>query len=122
MFSMSRRPKNELAALARAARAQLERATMLGKSLDLRLKEKVKTADVFTLDEDSRRDFQSITTTIRDAGSALIKAMEGNKKNLGELTEAQLTAQFQAEIVLAAGGMSDEDWQRMVDARAKAGR
>lgn len=119
---MSRRPKNELASLARAARAQLDRATLLGRSLDLRLKAKVKAADEFTLDEDARRDFQSITHVIRDAGAALIKAVEGEKKNLGELTEAQLVAQFQTEIVSAASSMSDDDWEKMVAARAKAGR
>ncbi len=119
---MSRRPKNELAALARAARSQLERATLLGRSLDLRLKAKGKAADDFTLLEDDRRDFQAITTTIRDAGSALIKALEGNKKDLGGMSEAQLTAQFQAEIVLAAGSMSEEDWQKMVETRARSSK
>lgn len=119
---MSRRPKNELAALATAARAQLNRATLLGRSLDLRLKAKVKAADEFTLDEDARRDFQSITHVIRDAGAALIKAVDGEKKNLGDLTEAQLEAQFRAEIVSAASSMSEDDWNKMCDARAKAGR
>ena len=119
---MPRRPKNELASLARAARAQLDRATLLGRSLDLRLKAKVKAADEFTLDEDARRDFQSITHVIRDAGAALIKAVDGEKKNLGDLTEAQLEAQFRTEIVSAATSMSEEDWQKMCESRAKGNR
>jgi hypothetical protein len=95
---------------------------MLGKSLDRRLKAKLDAADDFTLDEDFRRDFAAITTTLQHAGNSLIRAMEGHKKDLGGLTEEQLTAQFNAEIISSAQSLSDEQWQKMIDARAKARR
>lgn len=117
---MSRRPKNEFSALAKAATAQLKRAELLGKSLDERLRVKRKAADEFTLNDDDRRDFASITSTVRDCGVALVRALDANKKDLAGLSEDQLTAQFQAELVKAAQEMSDEDWARMVAARAKA--
>ncbi len=119
---MGRRPQNEFAALAKSANAQLRRAEALGKSLDERLKIKRNAADGFTLNDDDRRDFSSITQTIRDCGVALVRALEANKKDLAGLSEAQLTAQFQAELIKAAQEMSAEDWARMCDARAKAGR
>lgn len=113
------RPKNELAHLARTARAQLLRADKLGKSLDVRLRTKQAAADDFVPDEDWRRDFLSVTQTIQHAGNSLIRALEGNKKDMGGLTEAQLEAQFQAEIVQAAGSLTEEQWARMSEARAK---
>lgn len=119
---MGRKPVNEMDALARAARAQLKRADAIGKSLDERMKIRKEASENFTLSEDDRRDFASVTQTIRDCGAALIRAREGGKKDRGGLTEEQLAAQFAAEIVLAAPSLSDEDWQRMCAARAKAGR
>lgn len=94
----------------------------MGKSLDKRIAVKREAADDWTPDEDFRRDFAAITNTIQHAGNSLVRALEGNKKNLGGLTEEQLEAQFRAEIVTSAQSMSDEDWQRMVAARAKQGR
>lgn len=119
---MGRKPRNEFAALAKSAAAQLRRAELLGKSLDARLKVKRDAADEFTLNEDDRRDFASITTTIRDCGVALVRALDANKKDLSGLSEDQLTAQYHAELIKAAHEMSDEDWNKMVAARAKAGR
>ena len=119
---MSRRPKNELAALASASRAHLQRANALGRSLDERMKVKKEASEQWTPDEDFRRDFAAITTTLQHAGNSLIRALEGNKKNLGGLTEEQLEAQFNAEIVNSAGQLTDEQWQRMQEARAKARR
>lgn len=71
-------------------------------------------------DEDFRRDFASITTTLRDAGTALIRGKDAHKKDLGSLTDEQLQAQFQAELINAAQTLSDEDWNKMVAARMKA--
>jgi uncharacterized membrane-anchored protein YjiN (DUF445 family) len=119
---MGRRAKNELANLARTARAHLSRAEALGRSLDERLKVKKEASEMWTPDEDWRRDFGSVTQTIQHAGNSLVRALEGNKKNLGGLTVEQLEAQFNAEIVQAAPSLTDEQWQRMVDARAKARR
>lgn len=119
---MGRRPQNEFAALAASANDQLRRAKMLGRSLDARIKLKREAAAEFTLTEDDRRDFQSITQTIRDCGAALVRALDANKKDLGGLSEDQLTAQYQAEIIKAAPEIPDADWQRMCEARAKAGR
>lgn len=119
---MARRPRNEFAALADAARAHIKRANALGKSLDLRLKEKQKASEVFTVNDDYRKDFQMVTTALQHAGALLTKALEANKEHLNGLTEAQLQAQFQAEIIRTAQTMSDDDWDRMKSARAKAGR
>ncbi len=118
---MGRPPKSDLANLARTAQSQIRRAETLGKSLDVRLKEKREASDTWSPDEDWRRDFASVTTTIQHAGNSLIRALEGNKKDLAGLSEAQLVAQLQAEIVAAAQTMSDEDWQKMLEARAKKG-
>lgn len=109
-------------ALARASRAQLIRAEALGKSLDSRMKTKRELSPDWTPDEDFRRDFAAITNTLQHAGNSLIRSLEGRKKDLGSLTEEQLTAQFQAEIVAAAGTLSDDEWARMCEARAKGKR
>ena len=119
---MGRKPTNELAGLARAARKQIDLATALGQSLTNRMKIKKDASTEWTPDEDWRRDFQSVTTTLQHAGNALARALEGNKKNLGGLTEEQLEAQFNAEIVVAAAQLTDEQWARMCEARAKAGK
>lgn len=119
---MGRRPKNELASLARAARSQLALAEELGRSLKERVKMKKEASEQWTPDEDWRRDFASVTNTLQHAGNAMIRAGEANKKNLGGLTEEQLQAQFDAEIITSAQNISDEDWNRMVEARMKAKR
>lgn len=119
---MGRRPKNESASLARAARAHIARAEQLGKSLDARMKIRKEASAEWTPDEDFRRDFAAVTTTLQHAGNAMSRALEDNKKNLGGLTEDQLQAQFNAEIINSAQSMDDEQWNRMVEARAKAKR
>ena len=119
---MPRRPKNELAALARAAKRQIARAEALGHSLDTRMKMKIEASPEWSPDEDFRRDFAAITNTLQHAGNAMTRALEGNKKNTDGLSEAQLEAQLNAELVRSAGSLSDEEWERMVQARAKAGR
>jgi hypothetical protein len=105
--------------LARAARAQLVRAEKLGVSLDVRMKEKQEGHDGWIPDEDWRRDFGAVTTTLQHAGNSLVRALEGNKKDLGGQTEQQLDAQFQAELVQAAPALTDEQWEKMAAARAK---
>lgn len=119
---MGRRPKNELAGLARAGKAQIARAEALGKSLDARLKVKRDASPEWTPDEDFRRDFAAITNTLQHAGNAMIRGLEANKKDLGGLTEEQLVAQFKAELVSAVQSMPDDEWLQLVDARRKAGR
>lgn len=121
---MGRKPKpgNDFDALARAARSHLRRCDLLGKSLDSRMKIKLEASPEWVPDEDFRRDFAAITSTIKDAGAALTKALDANKKDLGGLTEEQLEAQFKQELINAAQTMSDEDWQRMCEARAKVVR
>ena len=117
---MGRKPKNELAALARAAKAQISRAEALGKSLDSRIKMKKAASPEWSPTEDDRRDFAAITTTLQHCGNAMIRGLEANKKDLGGLTEEQLVAQFNAELVNSAQTMSDEEWNRMCEARMKA--
>lgn len=119
---MGRKPKNELAALARASRDQIKRAELLGKSLDARLKKKRDLSDEWTPDEDFRRDFASITQTLQHAGNAMSRALEDNKKNLGGLTEEQLMAQLKAELVPIVQSLSDEEWNLLCEARAKVKR
>lgn len=119
---MGRKPKNELSGLARAARDQLKRAEALGKSLDARMKIKKDASEVWVPNEDDRRDFAAITSTLQHAGNAMRGALDSNKKNLGGLTEEQLMAQFNAELVAAAPQLTDEQWAKMCEARAKAGK
>ncbi len=119
-YTVGRKAKNPLAALANAARDQLKRAEALGKSLDVRMKTKQTASDAFTLDEDFRRDFAAVTAALQHAGKSLVTALDSNKKDLAGLSEAQLDAQFAVEIVKAATTLSDEDWDRMCAARAKA--
>ncbi len=116
---MGRKPADAFANLARTAQAQLKRAESLGRSLDERMKKKKLASDEWTLDEDFRRDFAAVTTAIQHAGKSLVIALESGKKNLGSLTEAQLDAQWSAEVVRAATSISDADWDLMVAARAK---
>ncbi len=117
---MGRTPRNPWAALAQAAQAQLTRAKALGKSLDSRVKKKLAASEEWTLDEDFRRDFAAVTAALQHAGNSLARALEGGAKALGGMTDAQLEAQFDVEIVRSAISLSDEDWQVMCDARAKA--
>lgn len=119
---MGRRAKNPLADLAATARAQLQRAKALGRSLDERLKVKQKVAPDWVPDEEWRKDFAAVTNTIQHAGNSLVRGLEGHKKDLGGLTEEQLEAQLNAELVQSAGTLTDDQWQRMCDARAKAGK
>ncbi len=117
---MPRRPKSELGALAKAARAQIARAEALGKSLDSRIKMKREASPEWSPTEDDRRDFAAITNTLQHAGNAMIRGLEANKKDLGGLTEEQLQAQFNAELINSAQTLSDEEWNRMCEARMKA--
>jgi len=119
---MGRKPRNELAVLYHAARAQIARATALGKSLDARTAVRRKASPEWTPDEDARRDFAAITNTLQHAGNALMRALEGNKKNTDNLSEEQLDAQIKAEVVNSAADLTDEEWNLMVEARAKAKR
>ncbi len=121
---MPKRPKNDLATLARAARQQLIRAERLGHSLDVRMKAKMTAADGWIPDEDWRRDFATVTTTLRDAGASLTKALENNKKDLGGMKTEQLEAQFKAEMMRSAETLSEEDWAYLnaTQARLKAER
>lgn len=119
---MGRRAKNELAALARAAKRHIARAEAIGQSLDVRMKLKREASEMWSPTEDDRRDFAAITNTLQHAGNAMTRALEGNKKNTDGLSEAQLEAQFNAEIIRSAQTMTDEEWARMVLAREKAGR
>ncbi len=61
-----------------------------------------------------------VLNTLQHAGNAMIRGLEANKKDLGGLTEEQLTAQFRAELIKSAQEMSDEEWNRMCEARMKA--
>jgi hypothetical protein len=119
---MGRKPKNEYAALARIAKAHIKRAEALGKSLDERMKLKKEASEMWTPDEDWRRDYAAVTTAIQHATNSLVRALDSNKKNLGGLSEEQLQAQFNAEVVMAATSLTDDQWARMCEARAKAGK
>jgi hypothetical protein len=116
---MGRKPKNPYAALAEAARAHLRRANALGKSIDDRLEAKRKAAEDWVPDESFREDFEMVTRTLRDAGACLGKALEGEKKALGGMTEEQLLAQLKAEMLVIVRTLTDAEWQALVDARNK---
>lgn len=119
---MGRRPANELAYLARTANAHLKRAEQLGKSLDERMAKKKEAAPDWIPDDEWRRDFAAVTTVIQHSGNSLVRALEGNKKGLDGMSEAQLEAQFNAEMVKSAQTLTDEQWAAMQAARAKAGK
>lgn len=86
------------------------------------MKIKKEASEQWTPDEDFRRDFAAITNTLQHAGNAMTRALESNKKDKDGLSEAQLEAQFNAEIVRSAQTMTDVEWAAMCAARAKAGR
>ena len=117
---MGRKPKSGYTALARAARAQLALADSLNASLKQRMKIKREASDMWVPDEDWRRDFASVTNTLQHSGNALTRALAENKKDLGSMTDEQLQAQFQAELINAAQTLSDDDWNKMCAARMKA--
>lgn len=121
-MSMGRRPSNDLIYIARTARAQIVRAEKLGKSLDARLKIKKEAAEDWSPDEDWRRDFASVTQTLQHAGNSYIRAIEGNKNATSNLSDEQLQAQFNAELIGAAASLTDDQWARMVEARQKSKR
>ena len=112
--------KNDLATLARASRKQLVRAEQLGSSLDQRREYAIKRrVDMngpgeedlpWIPDEEWRKDFNNVNATIAQAGQSLIRALEGNKNNLGGVPTDQLEAQFKSEMIRAASNLSPEDW------------
>lgn len=114
---MPRRPKNDLHTLARAARQQIVRAEQLGESLDKRREHLTKEGEIIGIawspDEEWRKDFNSVNATIAQAGQALMRALEGNKKDLGGVPMEQLESQFKAEMIRAAGSMTPEEWAAM---------
>lgn len=109
-------------ALERASRKQLQRAERLGESLDARIEfENARRAHIvdkdpeaarmpWVPDEEWRKDFNNVNTTIAQAGQSLIRALEGNKKNLAGVPTEQLEAQFKAELARAAANMTPEEW------------
>src|SRR5262245_8518290 len=106
-----------MAVLAQTARAHIQRAKILGKSLDERLKKKAEASDEFTVDEDYRRDFKMVTEALQHGGKMLENALDAEAKQNAGFTEAQLKAQFQAEVIQAATTMTESDWNLMKDAR-----
>lgn len=117
---MPRAPKDELKILAVLSRSQLLRAQALGRSLDERAKTKRAVALDWIPDEDFRRDFAAVNQAIQHSGASLIRALEGTQKNMGNLTEEQIEAQFDTELVRSAAALSDDQWDAMVAARASA--
>lgn len=121
---MGRRPKNELARLASASRSQLALAEELNISLRQRMRVKKDIAGVqgWIPDEDWRRDFASVTNTLQHAGNSLMRALEGNKKNLGNKSEEELRAQLTAQLVDNATALPDDVWEALLAARARKGQ
>jgi hypothetical protein len=115
------RAKNDMESLARAARAQLARASALGRSLDVRMQVKLNTAEGWVPDDSWRSDYASVTATIVQCGQALTKALENNKKALGSMTTEQLEAQLRAELPRIVAGLDTAEWCALVASRQKAG-
>lgn len=113
------RPKNDLEALARGARAQLARAHALGKSLDVRMQIKSNAAEGWIPDDTWRSDFASVTATIVQCGNSLTKALEGNKKEKSTMSIEQLEAQLRAELPRIVMSLNSDEWADLIAARQK---
>lgn len=119
MFTVPRAPKNDLAGLARTARAQLRRAELLGQSLDERLKAARENHPGWQPDEEWRKDFNQVTQTIAQSGQALQRALEANEKKLAGMTVEQLEAQLRAELARIAPHLTAEEWAMLDNIRLK---
>lgn len=115
--------RNELAALARAAREHIQRAQMLGATLDHRMKDGAREAsrrkEVWQPDDAWRSDFNVVQNALAQAGRALQQALESTAKRLGGMTIEQLEAQFKAELTRVANKFTDDDWVLLDKIRMK---
>lgn len=112
-----------MAALARAARDHLERAKMLGASLDMRMKRGARDAakidEAWVPDDLWRADFDKVTNAITRAGSALKEALEGHQKQLGGMSVEELEEQLKAELPRIVAKFTAEDWGRLDEIRMR---
>lgn len=108
-------------ALSKAAYDQLKRAKLLGESLDVRIRTMREAAPGgdFELNDRLREDFELVSSSIREAGTMMLRAQEAEVKKLDGLTEGQLEEQLRHEIRACVASMSDEDWNELVTLRAK---
>lgn len=116
---MSKRPATDFVRVAATAQLQLRRAEAIGKSLDVRMKQKRDVNPAWIPDEDFRRDMETVTRAVKECGIALERALEYTEKTLHGMTTDNLEAQFAAEILRSAQHIPDDMWQKMCDARSK---
>ncbi len=111
---MARNLENDVAALARAAKKQLELADMLTASLQQRMKSGArlaKSVDAPWQPDDSwRGDMKLANDTLVQVGGALQKALEADAKRLHGFSMDELEQQLRSEMVRAAATFSQEDW------------
>lgn len=106
--------ENDVAALARAAKKQLELADMLTASLQQRMKSGhrlAKSVDAPWQPDDSwRGDMKLANDTLVQVGGALQKALEADAKRLQGFTIEDLEQQLRGEMIRAAASFTPEDW------------
>lgn len=107
-------------ALAKAASDQLKRARLIGDSIDARIKvARAAGEDDWQMNDRLREDFELVSSTIKEAGTMMLRAQEAEVSKLEGMTDDQLEEQLHHEIKAMVAGMSDEDWDELVRIRAK---
>lgn len=106
--------ENDVAALARAAKKQLELADMLTASLQQRMKTGRRLAASVEApwqpDDSFRSDMKLANDTLVQVGGALQKALEADAKRLQGFTLDELEQQLRGEMIRAASSFTPEDW------------
>jgi hypothetical protein len=111
---MARNLENDVAALARAAKKQLELADMLTASLQQRMRAGARLAKTVEApwqpDDSWRGDMKLANDTLVQVGGALQKALEAEAKRLHGFSIEDLEQQLRHEMIRAAATFSQEDW------------
>lgn len=107
-------------ALAKAANDQLKRARLIGDSIDARIKAARAAGELdWQMNDRLREDFELVSSTIKEAGTMMLRAQEAEVAKLEGMTDDQLEEQLRHEIRAIVGTMSDEEWAELVAIRAK---
>lgn len=107
-------------ALAKAASDQLKRARLIGDSIDARIKTaRAAGEDDWQMNDRLREDFELVSSTIKEAGTMMLRAQEAEVSKLEGMTDDQLEEQLRHEIRAMVGSMDDDEWAELVAIRAK---
>lgn len=96
---------------------------MLGTSLDIRMKrgaqDAAKIKEAWVPDDTWRADFDKVTNALTRAGAALREALEGQQKQLSNMTTEQLEEQLKAELPRIVAKFEAADWAKLDAIRMK---